>query len=293
MVIGAKILLEGLEEDKLAEGPGGRVGTSWSYMMYMVRGNRGGAETDGRAEDPFEAAACGASASALEVLLLPLAPFENRGRGSPFLPLRNRCSRKPGRARFGPGATHGGGGEFLEAVLHDATPLKKGLLAFCSTLCTESESDLRTLTSPSRETTQTITPVQNHTTPTFFSIVGYQRSSRKYRLPPRLLPASRLTALAKHVETYARIKRPSMVRENEGEDERRHGTGEGYLGPGLCVALPRSEEPGYGARNFPRGSRVPDFRMRPHVNPRASSICVEKKEGAEEKKKERRASRRG
>lgn len=43
--------------------PGGRVGTSRSYMMYMVRGNRGGAETDGRAEDPFEAAARGASAS--------------------------------------------------------------------------------------------------------------------------------------------------------------------------------------------------------------------------------------
>lgn len=39
------------------------MGTSWSYMMYMVRGNRGGAETDGRAEDPFEAAARGASAS--------------------------------------------------------------------------------------------------------------------------------------------------------------------------------------------------------------------------------------
>lgn len=45
--------------------------------MYMVRGNRGGAETDGRAEDPFEAAACGASASALQLLLLPLAPIEN------------------------------------------------------------------------------------------------------------------------------------------------------------------------------------------------------------------------
>ena len=43
--------------------PGGRVGTSRLYMMYMVRGNRGGAETDGRAEDPFEAAARGASAS--------------------------------------------------------------------------------------------------------------------------------------------------------------------------------------------------------------------------------------
>lgn len=43
--------------------PGGHVGTSRSYMMYMVRGNRGGAETDGRAEDPFEAAARGASAS--------------------------------------------------------------------------------------------------------------------------------------------------------------------------------------------------------------------------------------
>lgn len=52
-------------------------GTSWSYMMYMVRGNGGGAETDGRAEDPFEAAACGASASALELLLLPLASIEN------------------------------------------------------------------------------------------------------------------------------------------------------------------------------------------------------------------------
>lgn len=50
-------------------------GTSCSYMMmYMLRGNRGGAETDGRAEDPFEAAACGASASALQVLLLPLLP---------------------------------------------------------------------------------------------------------------------------------------------------------------------------------------------------------------------------
>lgn len=47
-------------------------GTSWPYMMYMVRGNRGGAETDGRAEDPFEAAACGASASALQLVLLPL-----------------------------------------------------------------------------------------------------------------------------------------------------------------------------------------------------------------------------
>lgn len=47
-------------------------GTSWPCMMYMVRGNRGGAETDGRAEDPFEAAACGASASALQLVLLPL-----------------------------------------------------------------------------------------------------------------------------------------------------------------------------------------------------------------------------
>lgn len=49
-------------------------------MMYMVRGNRGGAETDGRAEDPFEAAARGASASAPWKLLffffyLTLYPF--------------------------------------------------------------------------------------------------------------------------------------------------------------------------------------------------------------------------
>lgn len=70
--------------------PGGRVGTSRSYMMYMVRGNRGGAETDGRAEDPFEAAARGASASVLWkfffylTLSLPPVPFpqplgESRG----------------------------------------------------------------------------------------------------------------------------------------------------------------------------------------------------------------------
>lgn len=55
------------------------LGTSRSYMMYMVRGNRGGAETDGRAEDPFEAAARGASASApwklLFFLYLTLYPF--------------------------------------------------------------------------------------------------------------------------------------------------------------------------------------------------------------------------
>lgn len=55
------------------------LGTSRLYMMYMVRGNRGGAETDGRAEDPFEAAARGASASAPWKLLfffyLTLYPF--------------------------------------------------------------------------------------------------------------------------------------------------------------------------------------------------------------------------
>lgn len=66
---------DAVSEYQVPESPGRSVGTSWSYMMmYMVRGNRGGAETDGRAEDPFEAAACGASASALQVLLLPLLP---------------------------------------------------------------------------------------------------------------------------------------------------------------------------------------------------------------------------
>jgi len=48
--------------------------------MYTVRGNRGGAETDGRAEDPFEAAARGASASVpwkffYLTLCLPPVPF--------------------------------------------------------------------------------------------------------------------------------------------------------------------------------------------------------------------------
>lgn len=78
-------------------------------MMYMVRGNRGGAETDGRAEDPFEAAACGASASALEVLLLPLASIENlrmmlRGpsklRAFPWRHLETPSSLKPFGARI-------------------------------------------------------------------------------------------------------------------------------------------------------------------------------------------------
>lgn len=77
------------------------MGTSRSYMMYTVRGNRGGAETDGRAEDPFEAAARGASASVpwkffYLTLCLPPSPIplslgESR---TELLRLRNQAQRK-------------------------------------------------------------------------------------------------------------------------------------------------------------------------------------------------------
>lgn len=86
--------------------PGGRVGTSRSYMMYMVRGNRGGAETDGRAEDPFEAAARGASASVpwkfffFYLTLSPSSPprsftFRKAADQASLLRLRNQTQKKP------------------------------------------------------------------------------------------------------------------------------------------------------------------------------------------------------
>lgn len=81
--------------------PGGRVGTSRSYMMYMVRGNRGGAETDGRAEDPFEAAARGASASVpwkfffYLTLSPPYTPHLRKAKDrASLLRLRNQAQRK-------------------------------------------------------------------------------------------------------------------------------------------------------------------------------------------------------
>lgn len=94
--------------------PGGRVGTSRSYMMYMVRGNRGGAETDGRAEDPFEAAARGASASVpwkffYLTLCLPPSPFLILRRvtdRATLLRLRNQAQKKSESAlNPSPGAT--------------------------------------------------------------------------------------------------------------------------------------------------------------------------------------------
>lgn len=80
-------------------------------MMYMVHRNRGGAETDGRAEDPFEAAARGASASApwkflfffyltLYPFLPPPTPLYLPSRASPLLDrasllrLRNQAQKK-------------------------------------------------------------------------------------------------------------------------------------------------------------------------------------------------------
>lgn len=94
--------------------PGGRVGTSRSYMMYTVRGNRGGAETDGRAEDPFEAAARGASASVpwkffyLTLCLPPShSPIPRRVTDrAKLLRLRNQAQRKTKSAlNPSPGAT--------------------------------------------------------------------------------------------------------------------------------------------------------------------------------------------
>lgn len=79
--------------------------------MYMVRGNRGGAETDGRAEDPFEAAARGASASVpwkfffffCLTLSSPSVPSLPRPRPPPSLPASGSG------AGYAPTATQSGG----------------------------------------------------------------------------------------------------------------------------------------------------------------------------------------
>lgn len=54
-----------------------------------------------------------------------------------------------------------------------------------------------------------------------------------------------------------------------GRDTRGEHDAHGY------ESLYREVELGYRAKNFPRGSRVPDFRMGDPVHPRASSISSE------------------
>jgi len=82
----------------------------------MVRGNRGGAETDGRAEDPFEAAARGASASVpwkfffyltLSLPPRPVSRIPQRATDqATLLRLRNQAQKKSESAlNPSPGAT--------------------------------------------------------------------------------------------------------------------------------------------------------------------------------------------